>query len=47
MKKRSKKASDADVASYWLEHDSTNQVDWSQPGVRSSSTPLWNGRRAR
>jgi len=39
MKKRSKKASDADMASYWLEHDSTEEVDWSQPGVRLEFDP--------
>jgi len=39
MKKRSKKVSDADVASYWLEHDSTDEVDWSRPGVRLAFDP--------
>jgi len=39
MKKRSRKASDADVASYWLEHDSTDEVDWSRPGVRLEFDP--------
>jgi predicted DNA binding CopG/RHH family protein len=39
MNKRSRKPSDADVASYWLEHDSTELVDWSQPGVRLEFDP--------
>ena len=39
MKKRTKKVSDADVASYWLEHDSTDEVDWSRPGVRLEFDP--------
>ena len=39
MEKRSRKASDAAVASYWLGHDSTDEVDWSQPGVRLEFAP--------
>jgi len=38
-KVRDKKVRDADVASYWLEHDSTNEVDWSRPGVRIEFDP--------
>jgi len=33
MKQRSKKSSDADVADYWLSHDSAEEIDWSGPGV--------------
>ena len=39
MKKRSRKVREADVASYWLEHDSTDEVDWSRPGVRLEFDP--------
>jgi hypothetical protein len=39
MKKRSKKVREADVASYWLEHDSAAEVDWSRPGVRLEFDP--------
>jgi len=39
MKIRSRKTSDAAVASYWLEHDSTDEVDWSQPAVRLEFDP--------
>ena len=39
MKKRSRKTSDVAVASYWLEHDSTEEVDWSQPGIRLEFDP--------
>jgi predicted DNA binding CopG/RHH family protein len=39
VKKRSRKTSDATVASYWLEHDSADEVDWSQAGVRLEFDP--------
>ena len=39
MKKRSRKVRDVDVASYWLEHDSADVVDWSKPGVRLEFDP--------
>jgi len=39
MKIRSRKTSDAAVASYWLEHDSTDEVDGSQPAVRLEFDP--------
>jgi predicted DNA binding CopG/RHH family protein len=39
MKKRSRKVREADVASYWLEHDRTDEVDWSRPGVRLEFDP--------
>ena len=29
-----KKLTDADVADYWLTHDSAAEVDWTAPGVR-------------
>jgi predicted DNA binding CopG/RHH family protein len=34
MKKKAKRTSEAEVARYWLEHDSVPDVDWSAPGVR-------------
>ena len=36
---RAGKVSDAGVASYWLEHDSTDEVDWWRPGVRLDFDP--------
>jgi predicted DNA binding CopG/RHH family protein len=39
MKKRSRKTSEVEVASYWLAHDSTDSVDWSKPGVRLEFDP--------
>ena len=32
--KRKKKVTDAEVADYWLAHDSAEEVDWAAPGVR-------------
>jgi hypothetical protein len=32
--KRKKKVTDAEVADYWLAHDSAGEVDWAAPGVR-------------
>ena len=37
--KRQKKRSEADVAAYWLEHDSVPEIDWSQTGVRLEFDP--------
>ena len=34
MTKRRKRASDAEVADYWLSHDSADDVDWKRGGVR-------------
>jgi len=34
MTKRRKRASDAEVAEYWLSHDSADDVDWNRGGVR-------------
>lgn len=34
MKKKIKRKSEAEVARYWLEHDSAPEIDWSAPGVR-------------
>jgi len=39
MKKKAKRASEAEVARYWLEHDSIPEVDWSAPGVRLEFDP--------
>ena len=36
---RRRRASDADVAEYWLAHDSADEVDWSSPGVRLAFDP--------
>jgi len=33
MKKR-KRNKEAEIAEYWLEHDSVPEIDWSRPGVR-------------
>jgi len=33
-KRASRKLTDATVADYWLTHDSTDEIDWSGPGVR-------------
>ena len=39
MPKRKKRRSDADVADYWLAHDSADEIDWSRPGVRLEFDP--------
>lgn len=31
---KKRKPSDAEVAGYWLAHDSALEIDWSAPGVR-------------
>jgi hypothetical protein len=31
---RKRKRTDAEVADYWLTHDSADEIDWSRPGVR-------------
>ena len=31
--KKSRRRSEAEVAEYWLTHDSTREVDWAAPGV--------------
>jgi hypothetical protein len=36
---RRKKRSDAEVADYWLAHDSASEIDWSAPGVRLEFDP--------
>ena len=38
MKKR-RRASDAEVADYWLQHDSAAEVDWSRRSVRIEFDP--------
>jgi predicted DNA binding CopG/RHH family protein len=38
MKKR-KRPSDAEVADYWLQHDSAAEVDWSRRSVRIEFDP--------
>jgi CopG antitoxin of type II toxin-antitoxin system len=37
--KKSRKRSDAQVADYWLTHDSVGEIDWSRPGVRLEFDP--------
>ena len=32
--KKKRKVTDAEVADYWLSHDSAEEVDWAAPGVR-------------
>ena len=38
MKKRAK-YTEAEVADYWLTHDSTVEIDWTKPGVRLKFDP--------
>lgn len=38
MKKRAK-YTEAEVADYWLTHDSTEEIDWTKPGVRIEFDP--------
>jgi len=38
MKKRAK-YTEAEVADYWLTHDSTEEIDWATPGVRIEFDP--------
>ena len=37
--KKPKKRSEAEVAAYWLEHDSVPEIDWSRTGVRLEFDP--------
>jgi CopG antitoxin of type II toxin-antitoxin system len=37
--KKSRRRSEAEVAEYWLTHDSTREVDWGAPGVRLEFDP--------
>ena len=37
--KRKKRPSDAEVAEYWLTHDSADEIDWNAPGVRIEFDP--------
>jgi len=37
--KKRKRSSDAEVADYWLEHDSTAEVDWSRRPLRIEFDP--------
>jgi hypothetical protein len=37
--KKSRRRSEAEVAEYWLTHDSTREVDWAAPGVRLEFDP--------
>jgi len=34
MTSKKRKNNEAEVADYWLTHDSAEDVDWSKPGVR-------------
>jgi CopG antitoxin of type II toxin-antitoxin system len=37
--KKLRRRSDAQVADYWLTHDSAGEIDWSRPGVRLEFDP--------
>ena len=37
--KKARKRSEAEVAEYWLTHDSAAEVDWAAPGVRIEFDP--------
>lgn len=37
--KKPRRRSDAQVADYWLAHDSVGEIDWSPPGVRLEFDP--------
>ena len=37
--RKSKRRSEAEVADYWLTHDSAGEVDWASPGVRIEFDP--------
>ena len=39
MKRQKLRHSDAEVAEYWLAHDSADEIDWSAPGVRIEFDP--------
>jgi predicted DNA binding CopG/RHH family protein len=34
MRKRNRRRTEAEVADYWLTHDSADEIDWSAAGVR-------------
>ncbi len=37
--KKQKRRSEAEVAAYWLDHDSAGVIDWRRPGVRLEFDP--------
>ncbi len=37
--KKQKRRSEAEVAAYWLDHDSVGVIDWRRPGVRLEFDP--------
>jgi hypothetical protein len=37
--KKSRRRSEAEVADYWLTHDSAAEIDWTSPGVRIEFDP--------
>ena len=39
MKREKSRHSDAEIAEYWLTHDSADKIDWSAPGVRIEFDP--------
>ena len=39
MKRQKLRCSDAEVAEYWLTHDSADEIDWSAPGLRIEFDP--------
>jgi CopG antitoxin of type II toxin-antitoxin system len=36
---RRRRPTDAEVAEYWLTHDSADEIDWTRPGVRLEFDP--------
>ena len=39
MKRKKRRPTDAEVADYWLIHDSANEIDWRAVGVRFEFDP--------
>jgi hypothetical protein len=39
MKRKKRRHGDAEVAEYWLSHDSADDIDWTAPGVRIEFDP--------
>jgi hypothetical protein len=39
MPRRKKRHAETEVASYWLAHDSADEIDWEAPGVKLEFDP--------
>jgi CopG antitoxin of type II toxin-antitoxin system len=39
MRKKPRRHSEAQIARYWLTHDSAEEIDWAAPGVRLEFDP--------